>query len=203
MSPENTMAPPTSQKRIDANRRNAQRSTGPRTPEGKSRSRFNGLRHGLAATVRVLPGEDPAAFQARVDAVVESFAPQNQVQVNLLERVAATTWSLERATRAEAAQLCHKIRHDAIEREQKEKEEALVVGQRLLWDARGRNEEIAGADAAGAPTRLAFDPSPEGEKLRRYLLSAARSVNQTLKTYLSVVSCQLRICPLSLVLCPL
>jgi len=77
MSPEITMARPTSQKRIDANRRNACKSTGPRTPEGKSRSRFNRLQHGLAATVPVLPGEDPAAFQARVDAVVESFASQN------------------------------------------------------------------------------------------------------------------------------
>ncbi len=82
MSPENTMAPPTSQKRIDANRRNAQKSSGPRTAEGKSRSRFNRLEHGLAAPVPVLPGEDPAAFQARVDAVVESFAPQNQMGLN-------------------------------------------------------------------------------------------------------------------------
>ncbi len=137
MSPENTVAPPTSQKRIDANRKNAQRSTGPRTPEGKSRSRFNGLQHGLAATVPVLPGEDPAAFQARVDAVMDSFAPQNQVEVELLERVAATSLSLDRATRAEVARLSHKIRHDAIEREQRENEEAVALGQRLLWSARG------------------------------------------------------------------
>ncbi len=137
MSPASTAALPTSQKRIDANRQNAKKSTGPRTPEGKSRSRFNRLRHGLAATVPVLPGEDAAAFQARVDAVVETFAPQNQVEVDLLERVAATTWSFERATRAETARLGHNIRHDAIEREQREKEEAVTLGQRLLWDARG------------------------------------------------------------------
>jgi hypothetical protein len=137
MSLEITVAPRPSQKRIDANRRNAQRSTGPRTPEGKCRSRFNRLQHGLAATVPVLPGEDHAAFQSRVDAVVESFAPQNQVEFDLLERVAASTWSFERATRAETARLCHNIRHDAIEREQREKEESVALGQRLLWDARG------------------------------------------------------------------
>jgi hypothetical protein len=118
MSPENSMAPPTSQKRIDANRRNAQKSTGPRTPEGKSRSRFNGLKHGLAATVPVLPGEDPAAFLARVDAVVKSPCPQNQVEFDLLERVAVTSWSFERAARAEAAKRSQTVRHDAIEREQ-------------------------------------------------------------------------------------
>jgi len=137
MSPESTMAPPTSQRRIDANRRNAQKSSGPRTPEGKSRSRFNRLKHGLAATVAVLPGEDPDAFQARVDAVMESFVPHNQVEYELLERVASTTWSFERARRAEAAQLSHKIRHDVIERVQREKEEAVALGQRLFLDARG------------------------------------------------------------------
>ena len=94
MSPETTVNPPSSQKRIEANRRNAQKSTGPRTPEGKNRSRFNGVKHGLRATVAVLPGEDPAAFQERVNALMERFAPQNPVEADLLERVAATTWSL-------------------------------------------------------------------------------------------------------------
>ncbi len=127
----------TSQKRIEANRRNSQKSTGPRTPEGKSRSRFNRLQHGLAAKVTVLPGEDPAEFQDRVDAVMQSLAPQNQVEFELLERVAATTWSLQRANRAETARLCYLIRHEVIDREQRDKEEAAALGQRLLWDARG------------------------------------------------------------------
>jgi hypothetical protein len=115
MSPENTIHAPTSQKRIDANRKNAARSTGPRTPSGKNRSRLNALKHGLTAAIPVLPGEDPTRYQARVEAMVESFAPQNQIEVDLLERVAATTWSLERAARAEVAQLRHRIRHDAID----------------------------------------------------------------------------------------
>ena len=54
-----------------------------------------------------------------------------------------------------------------------------------------RNEATARADAAEAHARLAFDTTPEGEKLRRYGLSAARLVNQTIKTYLSVVRCPL------------
>ena len=114
-----------------------QKSAGPRTPEGKSRSRLNGLKHGLTATVPVLPGEDPAVFQARVDAVVESFAPKSQVELGLLERVVATTWLCECAIRAEAAQLSKRIRDDGIDREQREQEEAAALGQRLLWDRRG------------------------------------------------------------------
>jgi hypothetical protein len=50
-----------------------------------------------------------------------------------------------------------------------------------------RNQEAALADAAGAADRLAFDPSLEGDKLRRYQLSAARLANQTIRTFLSVV----------------
>jgi hypothetical protein len=56
-----------------------------------------------------------------------------------------------------------------------------------------RNQELAEADAAEAPDRLAFDPSPEGERLRRYLLSAARLANQTIKMFLSVVRCPLSV----------
>ena len=105
MSPQITVAPTTSQKRIEANRKNAKRSSGPRSPDGKRRSRFNGLKHGLAAKIPVITGEDPAAYQARLDALIKSYNPQNQVELELLGKFAASTWSLERAARAEAAQI--------------------------------------------------------------------------------------------------
>ena len=49
-------------KQFEANRRNAQKSTGPKTPEGKSAVSMNALRHGLRARSVVLPGEDRAEF---------------------------------------------------------------------------------------------------------------------------------------------
>ena len=51
---------------IAANRKNAKKSTGPKSEAGKDRARFNGLRHGLRAEEVVLPSEDTAEFQARV-----------------------------------------------------------------------------------------------------------------------------------------
>ncbi len=46
-------------KRIEANRRNSQKSTGQRTSEGKSKVRINAIKHGMMATLPLLPGEDP------------------------------------------------------------------------------------------------------------------------------------------------
>ncbi len=50
------------QKQIEANRRNAQKSTGPRTPEGRAAVHLNGVTHGLTAETLVLPGEDQSDF---------------------------------------------------------------------------------------------------------------------------------------------
>ncbi len=53
----------TSDKQIRANRRNALKSTGPKTPEGKTAVRMNARMHGLRSQEVLLPGEDEAAFE--------------------------------------------------------------------------------------------------------------------------------------------
>jgi len=58
---------------INANRQNAQRSTGPRSPEGKAVSRFNALKSGIDAQAQVIPGEDPAGLEALVAEYQERF----------------------------------------------------------------------------------------------------------------------------------
>src|SRR5215469_16925263 len=82
---EQTMA---SEKHIAANRRNASRSTGPKTAEGKARMRLNALKHGLTADTVVLPGEDPAALEARVDAWKDDLRPGGALEDYLVERAA-------------------------------------------------------------------------------------------------------------------
>ena len=62
-------------KQITANRENAQKSTGPRTEEGKSITRLNALQHGLFATDPVIPGEDPAHFEALRASHYDRFHP--------------------------------------------------------------------------------------------------------------------------------
>ena len=96
--------------RAEINRRNAARSTGPRTPEGKQRSKFNAVKHGMSATTPVLPGEDPDAFRHRLDAWAEALAPDDAVEQFLVEQAATASWKIERADRVEAARLAAALR---------------------------------------------------------------------------------------------
>lgn len=95
-------------KQIAANRRNALRSTGPRTSEGKARSSKNALGHGLTAAKHiVLEGEDPEEFIALRDALFNDFEPQTRLEVDCLNRIAVTIWRLRRVPEFEAALITH------------------------------------------------------------------------------------------------
>jgi hypothetical protein len=62
---------------IAAHRLNAQKSTGPRTPEGKAASSFNALKHGMDAASIVIPGEDPAEYDTLASDYHRQFHPQS------------------------------------------------------------------------------------------------------------------------------
>jgi hypothetical protein len=98
------------QKQIEANRRNAQRSTGPKTEEGKSKSKFNALKHGMTAEVAVLPHEDKHSYEDLRQAAIESYRPANGAEFMLVELVALNYWRLLRACRVETAAMDLHIR---------------------------------------------------------------------------------------------
>jgi hypothetical protein len=95
----------TSLKQIEANRRNAQKSIGPITPEGKQRSRGNALRHGLTAETVIGAlenAEDYAAFEA---AIMAEYGAQSVIERELVARLASLLWRLRRATAIETGLL--------------------------------------------------------------------------------------------------
>ena len=92
---------PISEKQLEANRRNALRSTGPRTVEGKTRSSRNNLRHGLTGQVTVLPDEDREAHDAFCDRLVAGFNPETPIEEQLAHSVAEDAWRLNRAAAIE------------------------------------------------------------------------------------------------------
>src|SRR3954469_3085094 len=88
-----------SEARLAANRRNAQRSTGPKTVEGKERSRANALKHGLCSSV-VVP-EDAEAVQERASAYYHTLRPQNEFHGWLVDQVAVLSLRVDRCQRIE------------------------------------------------------------------------------------------------------
>src|SRR5258708_6677012 len=88
-----------SEARIQANRRNAQRSTGPKTEEGKQRSSPNALKHGLCASVVV--AEDARLVQQRASDWFDALKPQNEFQSWLVDEVAIISLRIDRCERME------------------------------------------------------------------------------------------------------
>jgi hypothetical protein len=88
---------------IVANRSNAQRSTGPRTPEGKAVVAQNAVKHGLLAQEVVVKGEDPAEFEFYREQMLAELAPLGQMESMLAHRIVGLSWRLRRAERLQAA----------------------------------------------------------------------------------------------------
>ena len=94
----------TSPKKIESNLKNAKLSTGPRTLEGKNRSRKNALTHGLTARIVLLADERQPDFGNRMNGWFKSLQPQDLQEVYLAERAVYSSWQLDRASRARSAQ---------------------------------------------------------------------------------------------------
>jgi hypothetical protein len=88
---------------IAANRLNAQKSMGPKTPEGRAAVRLNGVKHGITAQTIILKGESAADFTALLDSYAAEHHPATPTETALVEQLAMATWRLRRLYRAEAA----------------------------------------------------------------------------------------------------
>jgi hypothetical protein len=122
----------TSQRRGEANQNNAQKSTGPRTAEGKDRSRFNAVTHGLTAESTILPGEDASAFQSRRKEIIDGTQPRNTVEAIMLEQIARCEWKSTRADRSASARLSAQLRDEFDKTNYDDKDEVIELGQHLL-----------------------------------------------------------------------
>ena len=102
---QKTPAKSISPQKLAANRRNAQLSTGPRTEEGKSRSRVNAVKHGILSFAVVTEGkraEDPAEFDELLGGLWRDLAPVGTLEEMLVEKIAVCWWRQRRALKSEA-----------------------------------------------------------------------------------------------------
>ena len=89
------------EKQIEANRLNAQKSTGPKSPEAKARTRQNALRHGLTAEQAVLPHESAKDYDKLRAGMIQAHAPENVAEQALVEELINAYWRLLRLHRVE------------------------------------------------------------------------------------------------------
>src|SRR6516165_5424318 len=88
-------------RQIEANRRNALKSTGPKTVAGKEQSRCNAVRHGLTAETVIGALEDAEDYKAFEAAITADYEAQSAVERELVLRLASLLWRLRRATTIE------------------------------------------------------------------------------------------------------
>jgi hypothetical protein len=86
-----------SEKQTEANRLNAQKSTGPKTPDGKAKVSQNAITHGLCSTRPVLSTENPEQYDQFRDDFFRRYAPEGALENVLAERAVNTFWRLQRA----------------------------------------------------------------------------------------------------------
>jgi hypothetical protein len=87
---------------INANRLNAQKSTGPTSAEGKAISSLNALKSGIDAWSHIIPGEDPAELEALTAAFMLHFHPADPIQLSLVDTLISAEWIQRRLRRIEA-----------------------------------------------------------------------------------------------------
>ena len=124
-----------SEAQVEANRANAQKSTGPRTPEGKAVVAQNAVRHGLRAETALLLGEDQGEYGGFRTALLEELAPEGVRELELAGRIADLSWRLRRAGRYQDAvldALCDRYVGEHQETEGGAEGQGPVPGDRVL-----------------------------------------------------------------------
>jgi hypothetical protein len=123
--------------KLEANRRNALKSCGPRTEAGKNRSKLNAVTHGMRAETLVLLDEDPQALEDRRAAWAASLLPSDDVERRLVEDAVVSTWQQDRARRAQIARLNLNILTHGVDQDHTNEEEVEKLGRRLFNDRLG------------------------------------------------------------------
>jgi hypothetical protein len=180
-------------KQIEANGRNALKSTGPTTQEGKERSRGNAVRHGLTAETVIADLEDAEDYQAFEAAVIDDYDAQTAVERELVLRLASVLWRLRRAIGIESGIF------ESMSEESAKEDDPLSGGARVKpasdrlcvvramppQDARARQDFPLKATIADRFLRLAELPTFPLDRLNRYehlLWRQARQLVTTLQS---------------------
>lgn len=167
---------------LAANRRNALKSTGPLSAEGKRASCMNALTHGLTAREVVLPSENVEAFEERKEEWLDHYCFNHPAQRLLVERGVHASWRLDRCERAERAMFNERARHAVAEAERFALDNAESLGRRLLFEPVDRGSAF---DPYQPQIRARLDRREQDHpaNLARALKSTAQGVDWLLERW--------------------
>jgi hypothetical protein len=144
----------------ESNRRNAQKSSGPKSQAGKERSRWNALDHGATARLAALPGEDGDDLERQRDQWMASRTTDDPIELALLERAFETWRQLGRTLRAQQGRLALQMREaDQVER-QRARDAAIALADRLFRDRHGLHQTHPNRQPSGPHPPLSGHGTP-------------------------------------------
>ncbi len=125
----------TNPKKIESNRKNALKSTGPKTAEGKKASRLNALKHGILSQENLLPSEDKSALTKLREGFRDEFSPVGDFEEILVDRIVSLIWRLKRLGRTETGIFRYQL-EDSI---MMISDEVSALGLSFIRDGNGAN----------------------------------------------------------------
>lgn len=126
--------PAVSDARLRANRLNARKSTGPRTPDGKARSSKNAITHGVFAEAICIDGEDEIAYRQFRISIFRRTDPRDALELQFVEQIIRAGWKLRRLQGAEMEIYIDRLMELQEARPQESIGPGYVLGS-LIWDS--------------------------------------------------------------------
>jgi hypothetical protein len=163
---------------INANRRNAQKSTGPRTSEGKAVASQNSLKHGLSARKDVIGSESQAEYDQYRERILGELNPISPMETMLAERIVSLSWRLVRIGR---------IQNLTIDALNENKSSPLAkLTQSLLPKVKGQTNDSALSNDQPNLGRMAIKDFSNARVLDRLLMYERRIENSLYRTILEL-----------------
>jgi hypothetical protein len=160
-------------------------ATGPRTTQGKERSKRNALKHGIFSQVALLKGESRAEYDALLNSLRENLQPEGGLEELLVEKLARSAWRLRRMIIAETAEIQKAIEFLGWESDQQQAERANNISEYSIRYQGGLVRQIANPEALERCLELlqglregieadGFDPKADADILTKLYGEPAR-----------------------------
>jgi len=166
--------------KILANRCNAQKSTGPRSAEGKANISQNAVKHGLTASQDVISLESQADFELYRDQMLSELNPDSPMESMLAERIVSLSWRLKRAGRIQNQAI------DALHADNKSSPFAKLAQSIFFKGADPPQSEPSACDRDIALGRIAIKDFSNARVLERLLMYERRLEHSLYKTILEL-----------------